>query len=104
MAKELKFNICDLQTSFLPNDQVSDMANRVNSCISDGLLYSCIQWASHLESTSESFRVDRAGMEQAIQACHPQTTSLEKRAFTPLLIFLLTYLIPWISHGEEVPG
>jgi hypothetical protein len=104
MAKELKFNICRLQTSFLLNDQVTDMADRVDRWISDGLLYSCVQWASHLESTSESFRVDRAGMEQAIQACHTQTTSLEKGAFAPSLTFLLIYLIAWISHGEEVPG
>jgi hypothetical protein len=77
MAKELKFNICHLQTSFLPNDKVMDMNNRVGRWISDGLLYSCIQWASHLESTSDSFRVERAGIEQSIQACHLQAP--EKR-------------------------
>jgi hypothetical protein len=71
MARELKFNICHLQTSFLPNDKVADMDDRVNHWIPDGLLYSCIQWAGHLESTSESFRVERAGIKQSI-ACHQQ--------------------------------
>jgi hypothetical protein len=73
MAKELKFNICHLPTSYLLNAKVTDMDGRVGHWISDGLLYSCIQWAGHLESTSESFRIERAGIEESMEARHLQT-------------------------------
>ncbi|KIM29868.1 hypothetical protein M408DRAFT_108366 [Serendipita vermifera MAFF 305830] len=51
MAKELVFNICRLETSSLLNEAVTDMNSRVNRWISSALRYSCIHWASHLEST-----------------------------------------------------
>jgi hypothetical protein len=48
MAKELKFNICELETSHLPNADIQDLNDRVEQKISDALQYSCIYWPNHL--------------------------------------------------------
>lgn len=48
MMKELRFNICELETSCLPNSKIKDLANRVQRNISDALQYGCFHWSSHL--------------------------------------------------------
>jgi hypothetical protein len=48
MAKELKFNICELETSHLYNAQIQDLDGRVEQKIPDALQYSCLYWAHHL--------------------------------------------------------
>ena len=55
MEDGLKFNICGLPTSYIPNSEVADLEKRVNENISSHLLYSCRFWANHLqESGSDS--------------------------------------------------
>ncbi|TDL26843.1 WD40 repeat-like protein [Rickenella mellea] len=51
MTTSLKFNICGLETSHIPNSAVKDLATRRNSAIPIDLRYSCIHWASHLADT-----------------------------------------------------
>ena len=51
MKDGLKFNICDLETSHLFNDQVKDLAHRIKTKISTPLLYSCQFWAAHFLDT-----------------------------------------------------
>lgn len=53
MTKESKFNICELETSYLFNDEIQDLEARVQRKISDGLQYSCMHWASHLSFDSD---------------------------------------------------
>ena len=48
MIRELKFNICELETSCLSNADVEDLKDRVKRKISDGLQYSCLNWCGHL--------------------------------------------------------
>ena len=48
MLKELRFNICGLETSHLLNRDIPNLSNRVRSAISAHLEYSCIHWSSHL--------------------------------------------------------
>jgi hypothetical protein len=48
MADELKFNICKLETSCVPNANIEDLNDRVQEKISDALQYSCMHWSSHL--------------------------------------------------------
>ena len=52
MKQELRFNICQLETSHIPNDNVLDLWDRINKFISGHLLYSCIFWADHLQETA----------------------------------------------------
>jgi len=48
MMNKLQFNICDLPSSYLPNSEVSDLDDRVKSCIPPELAYSCRFWAEHV--------------------------------------------------------
>jgi hypothetical protein len=48
LMKGLKFNICDLETSCLFNDQVENLSQRIEANIPNALWYSCHFWAAHL--------------------------------------------------------
>ena len=45
----LKFNICQLETSYLANKDVTDLKVRVDKYIPPALLYACRHWHDHLE-------------------------------------------------------
>ncbi|KIM50554.1 hypothetical protein SCLCIDRAFT_797416, partial [Scleroderma citrinum Foug A] len=47
----LYFNICELESSYLLNSEVLDLAERVKAKISPHLSYSCCFWAKHLQAT-----------------------------------------------------
>ena len=47
----LCFNICGLQSSYLLNSEVPDLAERVETKIPPHLSYSCQFWAKHLQAT-----------------------------------------------------
>ena len=49
MLHSLEFNICKLETSYLPNDSISDLQSRINKHISPALFYACRFWGGHLE-------------------------------------------------------
>ncbi|KAG6329774.1 hypothetical protein ID866_9314 [Astraeus odoratus] len=51
MKKGLRFNICDLETSYLANSEVLDMDQRIMRNIPHYLSYSCRFWGSHLQET-----------------------------------------------------
>jgi hypothetical protein len=54
MKKELKFNICNLGTSSLANDDIQGLDRLVDINIPDALQYSCMHWYSHLCSDSNT--------------------------------------------------
>ncbi|KAI5122684.1 hypothetical protein M0805_009737 [Coniferiporia weirii] len=54
MSSQLKFNICGLETSYLPNDKIQDLHNKITRCIPQHLQYSCLYWMNHLASSSLS--------------------------------------------------
>ncbi|CAE6485734.1 unnamed protein product [Rhizoctonia solani] len=45
---EPKFNICALPSSFLSDDQIKDLDQRITQSISPGLAYACRYWTTHL--------------------------------------------------------
>ena len=47
----LCFNICGLESSYLPNSEVPDLAERVKAKIPSHLSYSCQFWVRHLQAT-----------------------------------------------------
>ena len=57
MKSQLRFNICDLETSFKFNRDVLDLRERVNKQIHPGLLYACRHWASHLRDVPYSSEI-----------------------------------------------
>ena len=48
MEDLLRFNICDLTSSFVRNDAVPDLTERIESCIPSHLEYACAYWSHHL--------------------------------------------------------
>ena len=49
MLHNLEFNICKLETSYLPNNSISDLQSRINKYIPSALFYACHFWDNHLE-------------------------------------------------------
>ena len=49
MQAGLRFNICGLETSYVPNSEVADLERRVEESIPPHLLYACQFWATHLK-------------------------------------------------------
>jgi len=49
LLNDLKFNICNLETSYLANKDVKDLRSRVDKHIPHALLYACRFWDDHLE-------------------------------------------------------
>jgi hypothetical protein len=49
MNTELHFNICHLESSYLPNSKIVDLDNRISEHVSDQLLYGCRFGTKHLE-------------------------------------------------------
>ncbi|OJA13985.1 hypothetical protein AZE42_04595, partial [Rhizopogon vesiculosus] len=52
MEHELRFNICSLESSYLPNSDVHDLDKRVKDSISTELSYSCRFWGTHVGAAS----------------------------------------------------
>ena len=48
MVDQLRFNICKLEDSRLPNARIKDLKSRIEQNISDPLQYSSIYWSNHL--------------------------------------------------------
>ena len=62
MVKELKFNICELETSHLANSEIQDLNGRMERKIADTLQYSCVYWATHLCYDGSRLSVEISGL------------------------------------------
>jgi hypothetical protein len=60
MQTELKFNICDLPTSYLKNAQMPGLEQKLNTCIPMYFRYCCCFWADHL--TAVSINAENSGI------------------------------------------
>ncbi|TFK64299.1 hypothetical protein BDN72DRAFT_925749 [Pluteus cervinus] len=58
LLSQLKFNICDLRTSHLRNNQVHDLDQRISLNISQELQYSVQYWIYHLIRSSDLDKVE----------------------------------------------
>ena len=52
LKQQLRFNICTLKSSYLPNSAVLDLEDRVKESISVELSYSCRFLGGHIDATS----------------------------------------------------
>ncbi|CAE6477530.1 unnamed protein product [Rhizoctonia solani] len=48
MKEQLVFNICKLESSFVPDDKVGDIKDRIIESISPTLAHACHYWANHV--------------------------------------------------------
>ena len=49
---DLRFNICELETSSIANKDIPDLGQRVNNKVCESLQYSCLYWVSHFAEAS----------------------------------------------------
>ncbi|KAB5589064.1 Vegetative incompatibility protein HET-E-1 [Ceratobasidium theobromae] len=54
MKEQLRFNICNLPSSFIPDADVPGLKERINTNISPSLSYSCRYWPEHLRTVAVS--------------------------------------------------
>ncbi|KAB5588134.1 hypothetical protein CTheo_8425 [Ceratobasidium theobromae] len=54
MKGQLRFDICNLESSFVPDSKVEDLEGRITKAISPPLSYACQYWANHLGYTTDS--------------------------------------------------
>jgi hypothetical protein len=63
MKAQLLFNICNLDSSFVSDKDVLDLAERIISSISTALSYSCRYWGEHLQQGGRTEEVHRSLVE-----------------------------------------
>lgn len=72
MIEGLKFNICELETSLVSNDDVKDLKHRIEQKIPDALQYSCMHWASHICAVPYSRGMKAAqSLDEFFKDCKP---------------------------------
>ncbi|KAL5633011.1 hypothetical protein ACGC1H_003489 [Rhizoctonia solani] len=58
MKAQLRFNICNIRSSFIPDREVPDLKDSIDANISEELFYACRFWVDHLGSglaTAEAY-------------------------------------------------
>ncbi|KAJ1305571.1 hypothetical protein OPQ81_000571 [Rhizoctonia solani] len=53
----LQFNICGIESSYILDDEIVDLSERVLRAISPALFYACCHWTTHLELGGQSAEV-----------------------------------------------
>ncbi|KIL61834.1 hypothetical protein M378DRAFT_82103, partial [Amanita muscaria Koide BX008] len=103
MKQELRFNICQLETSYVRNSEILDLDQRVKKHISPHLSYSCRFWAYHVESTA--FNPDLAE-ELRVVLIHERllfwVEALSALHSVKLLPMALAAVIKWLDVREYV--
>src|SRR6266550_4499601 len=59
MKAQLRFNICNLESSFVFDKDVPDLEDRVRRHISPALSYACRYWSAHLQKSNSSEAVHK---------------------------------------------
>ncbi|EJC98375.1 WD40 repeat-like protein, partial [Fomitiporia mediterranea MF3/22] len=49
MRDKLQFNICDIESSYISNDRIPDLPDRIKAKIPPHLDYACLFWSQHLQ-------------------------------------------------------
>ncbi|CAE6531331.1 unnamed protein product [Rhizoctonia solani] len=52
-SNPVQFNLCNLESSYLLDNQVDDLTQRVERAIPFGLLYACRYWVAHLQLSAQ---------------------------------------------------
>lgn len=54
MRMGLRFNICNLKTSYIANKDVTDLPQKIKDNIPESLIYSCMYWTTHLTKANRA--------------------------------------------------
>lgn len=53
MKTELRFSICNLETSYIANKDVHELSQKIRSNLPESLAYSCLYWITHLTGANQ---------------------------------------------------
>ncbi|EJC98379.1 WD40 repeat-like protein [Fomitiporia mediterranea MF3/22] len=103
MKDGLRFNICNIKSSYVSNDQVPDLPDRIKANIPPHLNYACLFWTEHLRDTQFSSEL----LDEILEFLRErllywlEAMSLLGKVHTASPSIL--HLIDWISsHNTEV--
>ncbi len=99
---ELKFNICNLESSYLANNDVQDLKSRIAEHIPPALLYACRFWGDHLEHLA--FETDLFGKLRAFFETKFLfwLEALSLTSNVRLALPALSFLNVWLASGQGV--
>jgi hypothetical protein len=103
MKDQLRFNICELPSSYLPNSEVPKLAEKIKDKIKPELSYSCRFWADHLSRTQFSSLLAeeiRAFFNHERLLFWFEVLSLEK---IMTCISLLSFILEWTKVSVPSP-
>ncbi|KIM26691.1 hypothetical protein M408DRAFT_72322 [Serendipita vermifera MAFF 305830] len=101
MKQNLRFNICDLKSSYESNDEIVDLEKRIEECITPSLIYSSSYWADHLAETNFDLEISR-DIENFMQ--NQFLFWLEVLSLTQRVSFgtgMMAGLIEWLRIGGQ---
>ncbi len=102
VLRELKFNICNLESSYLANNDVQDLNSRVHKHIPLVLLYACRFWDDHLKHVA--FETNLIGKLRAFFETKFLfwLEALSLTSNVRLALPALSLLNVWLASGEGV--
>ncbi|TFK70163.1 WD40 repeat-like protein, partial [Pluteus cervinus] len=56
LVQQLRFNICNISSSFQLNNEILDLSQRISTCVSEELRYSAQYWIKHMIECQASYR------------------------------------------------
>ncbi|KEP49126.1 putative vegetative incompatibility protein HET-E-1 [Rhizoctonia solani 123E] len=83
MKTQLRFNICNIESSFIPDHELPNLGEQIDANISEELFYACRFWMDHLELVGTS---DARGL-----------TNKSDQILLVVEEFLLQYVPLWIE-------
>ncbi|KAB5593570.1 hypothetical protein CTheo_2959 [Ceratobasidium theobromae] len=104
MKSQLRFNICNLESSFIPDADVTDLERRIEKAISPVLWYGCVYWGDHLRLAANSSELTTL-VEEFLSTrllFWMEALNLKKRIGLGMRVLVKVKL--WLQAGAAPPG
>ncbi|CAE6479318.1 unnamed protein product, partial [Rhizoctonia solani] len=104
MKTQLKFNICDLQSSFVPDHLVDDIESRIRRSISPELYYACRYWGEHLHHTFQSAKLQAMLAELLSNKLLFWMEVMNLNQVMPMGSEILLKAMMWLQQSDRPPS
>ncbi|KAL5639977.1 hypothetical protein ACGC1H_006519 [Rhizoctonia solani] len=101
MKDQLRFNICNLTSSFVPDKEVEDIEERIKTNISPILAYACRYWTSHLALAPQATALLTLLDEFLCHRLLFWMEVLSLRRELPIGVDGLLKVQQWLAHAES---
>ncbi|CAE6437007.1 unnamed protein product [Rhizoctonia solani] len=104
MNTDLKFNICDLESSFVPDQLVSDIKERIQRNIPSSLYYACRYWGEHLQQAVPSAELEAILTEFIYTKLLFWMEILNLNQIIPMAAETLLKALIWLQQTSRTPS